>query len=141
MVKLTKIGQYLGEFKHSLTEKNRLALPKQIRIEIEGNEVVLAKGFDQCIVGYDLKRWKEMAAQPLAIPGFEKQGMDLRRKVFSTARVIELDSQGRMVLPDTHLEWAGLRGSIGEEVVVIGTGDHFEIWHKEKWQEYTEKWQ
>lgn len=141
MVKITKIGQYLGEFRHNLTDKNRLALPKQIRVEIEGHELIVAKGFDKCIVGYDLARWKQMASQPLAIPGFEKQGMELRRKVFSTARVVELDAQGRVVLPDTHLEWAGLNGKIGEEVVVIGAGDHFELWQKEKWVVYSGKWQ
>lgn len=139
-MKVTKIGQYLGEFRHNLTEKNRLALPKQIRIEIEGYEVILAQGFDKCIVGYDLVRWKQTAAQPLSIPEFEEQGRNLRRKVFATARVAELDAQGRVVLPDTHLEWADLKGRLGEEIVIVGAGDHFEIWQKARWEEYRTKW-
>ena len=139
MVKVTKTGQYVGEFRHNLTEKNRLALPKQIRAEIEGDEVVLMRGFEECIAGYDLARWAEMVKQPLAIPAFEIQGRDLRRKMFASARVIELDGQGRVVLPDTHLTWAKLEGKAGEEVVILGAGDHFEIWQKDSWEAYARK--
>lgn len=134
MVKLTKLGQFLGEFRHNLTEKNRLALPKQIRVEIDGYQVILTRGFDKCLAGYDLGRWKQMAQQPLSIPAFEQQGRELRRQLFATARVIELDMQGRLVIPDTHLVWAGLKGKIGEEVLIIGAGDHFEIWQSQMWQ-------
>lgn len=140
MVKQFKIGQYVGEYRHNLTDKNRLALPKQIRIEIDGFEVMLSKGFDSCILGYDLRRWKEMAAQPLSLPAFEVQGMELRRKVFSTARLVELDTQGRIVLPDTHLEWSSLNGKVGEDVVVIGAGDHFQIWQRDNWEKVKSHW-
>lgn len=139
MVKLIKIGQYVGEFRHNLTDKNRLALPKQIRVEIEGFEVILTKGFDECLVGYDLERWKQMTVQPLALPTFEQQGREIRRKLFATARVIEIDGQGRIVIPDTHLMWIGLKGKIGEEAVIIGAGDHFEIWQNKRWDLHVEK--
>lgn len=139
MVKVAKIGQYLGEFRHNLTEKNRLSLPKRIRVEIDSVEVVLTRGFEFCIVGYDLLRWDEMAKQPLSIPTFEREGRELRRKLFSSASIVELDGQGRLVIPETHLAWAKLKGKVGEEVVIIGAGDHFEIWESDEWMKESDK--
>ncbi len=64
MVKVTKLGLFLGEYRHNLTDKNRIALPKRIRIEIDDFEVILAHGDDQCIVGYTKQKWEEMSKQP-----------------------------------------------------------------------------
>jgi len=139
MVKVTKLGQYLGEYRHSLTERNRLALPKRIRIEIDEFEVILTRGFEPCIVGYDLARWKEMVKQPLALPAYEEAGRNLRRKLFTSAVVVELDAQGRVVLPETHLNWAKLDGKVGEEVIILGVGDHFEIWQKGEWESFSQR--
>ena len=47
--------------------------------------------------------------------------------------IVELDGQGRVVLPDPLLSWAGLKGKVGEELVIIGVGDHFEIWQSDNW--------
>ncbi len=139
MVKVVKLGQYLGEFRHNLTEKHRLALPKRIRTEIDSYEVILLRGFESCLLGYDREKWMEASKQPLSIPLQDQQGRDLRRKLFGSAVVLELDGQGRMVIPESHLSWAELTGNVGEEVVIVGAGDHFEIWKKEKWEEYSQK--
>ncbi len=141
MVKVSKLGLFLGEYRHTLTDKNRVALPKRIRVEIEGFEVILAQGYDQCIVGYTKNTWEDMAMQPLAIPSYEEQGRVLRRRLFSTAVVVELDTQGRAVLPERLLKWATLEGQIGEEVVIIGAGDHFEIWQMDLWEKYLDRMQ
>ncbi len=136
MVKLVKSGFFLGEYRHSLTDKNRLALPRRIRIEIEGFEVVLARGFELCIAGFDKKQWQRIAQEQLSVQFNEEKGRQLRRQIFSTAMMTELDAQGRMVIPDGLLTWAGLNGKIGQELVVIGAGDHFEIWQEQNWQNY-----
>lgn len=137
MVKLVKSGFFLGEYRHNLTERNRLALPKRIRAEIEGKDVILTQGYEKCIIGYTIEMWKEMAKQPLSIPIYEEKGRILRRQLFSAAIITELDSQGRIVLPETLLSWAELKGKIGEEVVIIGSGDHFEMWEKGVWETYS----
>lgn len=139
MVKVTKVGMYVGEYRHNLTEKNRLALPKRIRIEIEGYEVILSRGFEACIAGFDRQRWQMISEQQLSAQFSESQGRQIRRQFFSSAMITELDVQGRIVLPEVLLTWAGLKGKVGEEVIIIGAGDHFEIWEKILWENYNRK--
>lgn len=133
MVKIVETGLFLGEYSHRLTEGNRLALPKKIRAEISGDEVILAAGFESCIAGFDRKMWEEIAKKQLEVPLYETRGRVLRRQMFANAMILPIDSQGRVVLPQSLTNWAGIK----EEVTVIGTGDHFEIWDNSKWQEYS----
>lgn len=137
MVKLSQTGWYLGEYRHNLTEKNRLALPRRIRAEIDGTEIILSRGFEACIAGFDKAQWKKVAQEQLNVQFNEDKGRHLRRQIFSSAMIVQLDRQGRMVLPETLLSWAGLQGKVGEDLVVIGAGDHFEIWSQDNWQNYS----
>ncbi len=133
MVNVTKLGYFVGEYKHNLTEKNRVSLPKRFRIEFEGNEVILAKGEGGAIEVFDKAQWKEMVKVHLTIPHTEEQGRLIRRRVFSSAMLVELDSQGRMVLSDHYLSWAGLKSKAGELIVIVGVGDHIEMWKESGW--------
>lgn len=133
MVKVSKLGLFVGEFRHNLTERNRLALPKRIRVEVDGFEVVLSRGFERYIAGFDRLQWQQMVKQELSIPFHESRGRELRRQIFSSVMIVELDSQGRVVLPEPLLAWAGLKGKVGEPLVIIGAGDHFEIWEETAW--------
>ncbi len=139
MVKVSKFGWYLGEYEHNLTERNRVSLPKRIRLEIEGNEVILSQGFDNCIYGFDKERWQQIANEQLAVQLNEERGRELRRKLFASAMIAEIDVQGRIVLPERLLEWADLNGRVGEPVTIIGVGDHFEIWNKQRWEKMQKK--
>ena len=122
----------LGTYEPTLIGKNRLALPKKLRKEISGDRLVLAIGFEKCILGFEEKKWEEATAVDLATALSDKQGRDLRRKMFSQAEVVELDSQGRIVVPESLTSDRELK----EEIVVIGAGDHFEIWNKKQWEYY-----
>lgn len=123
---------FLGEYKHNLTKGNRLALPSKIRTVIRGEEVVLAKGFEPCILGYEKLTWEKMAESELVRPVSEKEARKIRRQLFSGASLLEIDPQGRLVLPKALLEYAGIEN----EVLVIGAGDHFEIWTESDWKKY-----
>ncbi|RJR15542.1 hypothetical protein C4579_01865 [Candidatus Microgenomates bacterium] len=136
MGKVTKSGFFLGEYRYRLDDKNRLLLPKRIRVEIDAFEVVLSKGFEPYIAGFDIERWRRMSQEPLSIPGYEEKGRQLRRQIFASAVILELDSLGRMVLPESLVRWAHLEESKGKELVVIGAGDHFEIWTETNWKQY-----
>lgn len=139
MVKVSKVGLFLGEYTHNMTDRNRVALPKRIRVEIEGYEVILSRGFENCIYGFDRERWHQMANQQLSIQLNEEKGRHLRRQIFASAMILELDSQGRVVLPEVLLEHAGLKGKVGEPVAIIGAGDHFEMWEESRWRSESEK--
>lgn len=126
---------FLGEYKHNLTKGNRLALPSKIRGEIETNEIVLARGFEACILGYQKSTWEEISKTELTKPVSEVEARRIRRQLFSGAILIEIDQQGRVVVPKNLLTYA----KIENEAVVIGAGDHFEIWEKSVWQRYQEE--
>lgn len=123
---------FLGEYDHTLDERGRITLPRKIRQELGERDVVLTRGFDTCIFGYDLAAWEREATKQLDTSVTDKGGRELRRYVFSAAEKAETDKLGRVVLP-THLkEYALIQG----EVKIIGAGDHFEIWDKKHWEEY-----
>lgn len=126
----------LGTYELNLSGKNRLALPSRLRKEISGDRLVLTIGFEDCISGFSEKKWEEVTVADLAKPFFsDPNARDLRRKMFARAVVVELDSQGRFVIPE------GLGGllEIKGKMVIIGAGDHFEIWETKKWTEYSAK--
>lgn len=117
-------------------KNGRVALPKKIRQEVGNERVVLTIGFEECIFGFAEKTWEKAIEPELVRPLFsDKEGRDLRRKMCSEAVYIELDSQGRFVIPERMKEFASLK----EKIVVIGAGDHFEIWDKNLWKEYRRK--
>ncbi len=126
---------FLGEYKHNLTKGNRLALPSKIRSEIDVQEIVLARGFEACILAYQKSTWEEMSKAELAKPVSEEEARKIRRQLFSGAILIEIDQQGRIVMPKNLLDHAKIKTT----VVVIGAGDHFEIWEESSWQKYKEE--
>jgi len=123
-------GEYQVRFQK---EKNRLALPAKIRNQIKGEEVVLSCGFDGCIFGYEKGEWQKFIKKELSGSVTEKRSRQVRRHLFSGAAIISYDSQGRTVIPQNLVDYADL---VGDQITVIGAGDHFEIWNKEKWQKY-----
>lgn len=125
----------LGTYKPTLIGKNRFALPASLRREISGNKIVLAVGFEQCVMGFEEKKWEEVTASDLSRPISDSIGRDLRRKMCMNAQVIIIDSQGRFVIPESMV----LAGSVKEDVTIIGAGDHFEIWDSKIWEEYSKK--
>lgn len=124
---------FLGTFKPNLVGKGRIALPKKIRNEIQGERIVLSIGFEECIFGFEEQKWANAIAPELNRPLSDPEGRKLRRQMCANALVVMLDSQGRLVIPEELIKFA----SIKEGVLIIGAGDHFEIWSPEKWQEYT----
>jgi len=125
----------LGTYKPTLIGKNRLLLPIRLRKEIVGNKLVLSVGFEDCILGFEEKKWEEVTAADLSRPLSDAKGRDLRRKMCMDAITINLDSQGRFVIPETMAKYA----SVEENITVIGAGDHFEIWNSKIWEDYQKK--
>lgn len=122
----------LGTYKPTLIGKNRLALPMSLRREITGKKLVLAIGFEDCIMGFEEKKWEEVTATDLSRPLSDTTGRDLRRKMCMNAQTITLDSQGRFVIPELMAEY----GRVDKDVTIIGAGDHFEIWNSKQWELY-----
>ncbi len=119
----------LGEHEHALDEKNRLTLPSKLRGDFEEG-VVLTRGLDGCLFAWPPAGWAKMAERIESVDPLSADGRRLRRHFFSGAARGELDRQGRLVIPATLLEAAG----ITREVTVAGVADHLEIWDRAAWR-------
>ncbi len=126
---------FFGEYEINFSGSGRLLLPKKIRELIKGNTFILTKGFGICLAGYDKDDWEKRAADLLNPSLLQPTDMENRRSIFSSLVYLEIDDQGRFVVPKSLLGYSQLK----EKAVIIGVGDHFEIWNTEKWREYSKK--
>ncbi len=123
---------FYGEYQVALTSGGRLVLPKKIRELIKGSQFVLTKGFDHCLSGYDQQDWERRSQEFLSSSLLSTESLQMRRFIFSGAVYIDLDEQGRFVMPKSLSEYLNL----GLKAVFVGVGDHFEIWSDANWQTY-----
>jgi MraZ protein len=123
---------FYGEYVVSFTAGGRLVLPKKIRSLVKGSQFVITKGFDQCLAGYDGTDWEKRSGEFLSTSLLSTSALELRRIVFSGAVYVDLDEQGRFVLPKILMDYIGVK----EKAVFTGVGDHFEIWDQKMWRQY-----
>lgn len=121
----------LGEYEHTIDDKNRLTLPAKFRRAfVDG--VVVTRGMDGCLYAYTRSDWEALVKGRLgSLDPLSKEGRRLQRFFFSAAAEGELDKQGRVMLPAALIQHAGL----GRDVVVAGVYDHLEIWDRAKWRQ------
>ena len=120
----------LGEYDHTIDDKNRLTLPARFREQLaEG--VVVTRGMDGCLYAYPRAHWHErLHARVAELDPLSREGRKIQRHFFSGAAEAELDKQGRIMIPAPLLRYAGLE----RDVVVAGVHDHLEIWDRETWR-------
>ena len=125
----------LGEYEHTLDDKNRLTLPAKFRSRFaEG--IVVTRGMDGCLFAYTRDAWQNLAENRLAtLDALSQESRRMQRFFFSGATEAELDRQGRIMLPAALLEHAKL----GRDVVVAGVYDHLEIWDRAAWRRELER--
>jgi MraZ protein len=119
----------LGEHDHTLDDKNRLTLPAKFRQALRDG-VVVSRGMDGCLFAHAVDEWQRLAERIRALDPLSRESRMMQRHFFSGAVNAELDKQGRMVLPASLLESAGIE----REVTVAGVYDHLEIWDRAKWR-------
>lgn len=121
---------FLGRFAHNLDAKGRLAIPARFRAVLEDG-VVLTRGIDRCVTAYPMPVWNELAEKISALSMTDPNARQFRRMMFAGAANLELDGQGRIVLPAALREFA----EIDREVVVVGVNSSFEVWSPDRWRE------
>ncbi|KGO13349.1 division/cell wall cluster transcriptional repressor MraZ [Clostridium botulinum] len=122
---------FIGEYNHGLDTKNRIIIPAKFREEL-GKNFVLTKGLDGCLYVYPKSQWEILQKKLETLPLTNKNARAFVRFFFSGAHELELDKQGRTLIPQNLLEY----GQIQKEIVSIGVSNRIEIWSKEKWEEY-----
>ncbi|MCR4960228.1 MAG: division/cell wall cluster transcriptional repressor MraZ [Lachnospiraceae bacterium] len=121
---------FMGEFNHTVDTKGRLIIPTRFR-ESLGEEFVVTKGLDGCLFVYPQKAWEEFEEKLRALPLTRKDARTLVRFFVAGATSCELDKQGRILIPATLREFAGLE----KDVVLAGVTNRVEIWSKDRWAE------
>lgn len=119
---------FLGEYAHSVDNKGRIALPAKFRPSLE-NGVVVTRGFERCLQVYPLEQWQTLSERVSNLSLGNPEARALRRLLFGSAFDTELDKQGRMLIPASLREYAG----IGDAAVIIGMHTYCEIWAQDAW--------
>ena len=120
----------LGEYEHTIDDKNRLTLPARFRGAFaEG--IVVTRGIDECLYAYTPAAWSGLVAQRLSsLDPFSKEGRRIQRFFYAGAVEAELDKQGRVTIPPALMT----RAKLGRDIVVAGVNDHLEIWDRAAWR-------
>lgn len=114
-----------GTYEHSIDAKGRLFIPAKLREEL-GVTFYLAMGVDECLAIYPQETWDRFTEKFASLPMSQSAAM---RPLFANASKCELDSQGRIVIPQKLRKYAGLE----KAAVIIGVNDRAEIWSAETW--------
>ncbi len=124
----------LGEYQHNLDPKGRLAIPAKFRETLEGGAIV-TRGLDDCLFVFAPKEWEVLAQKLVALPLAQANSRAFVRLMLAGATDVEIDGQGRILLPDYLRKYANLK----KEAVVAGLYNRIEIWDKEAWDRYKQK--
>lgn len=125
---------FIGEYPTQIGEKNRVSLPKKLRDKMEGG-LLLARGYENCLLMLDNKSWENLVLEINKKPLLSLNVRDTKRYILGGATELELDNQGRFVLPEPLKSFAGLN----KTVVFLGVGEWIEIWDFEKWESKLKK--
>lgn len=120
---------YTGEYNYAIDEKGRIVVPAKFR-EMLGFSFYITRSLDDCLMLYDAIKWKELEDKVNSLPFTNKGARDLRRFILGSAHQIEIDKQGRILIPQSLREHAQLN----DDVVFVGIGSSIEIWNKNKWE-------
>ncbi len=122
---------FIGEYEHTLDDKKRVSLPKQFRLGL-GKKMVMTRGLDNCLFVYPRASWEKVAAKLQSLSFAQADTRAFNRFILSGAAEVEVDSAGRILIPDHQKEFAGL----DKTVVFTGVSDRVEVWDAEKWKNY-----
>ena len=120
---------FLGEFRQAVSEEGWFALPQAFSLQ-NNDELILTRGFDHNLLLYSGEEWRRLAGRLLQKPISSSAVRALRRRLFSNAVVVKPDGLGRISIPASLRDFAG----IGSALVVAGLYDHLELWSEEEWQ-------
>ena len=120
---------FMGEYNHTIDAKGRLIIPAKFR-EVLGDEFVVTKGMDGCLFVFDNSEWQVFAEKLRSLPMIDKEVRQFTRFFLAGAASVEVDKQGRILLPSVLRAFAG----ITKDTVLIGVGSRIEIWSKDRWE-------
>src|SRR6476646_969625 len=130
------MGSLYGADRFAIDHKGRVAVPAKLRRALSAearDSFVVVPGLDGCLALYPLDEWRRFAEKLHAHPPGDEKARRFRRLLLVNAAELQVDAQGRVMLPAKLIEIAGLR----KEVLVLGSVDHIEVWDPERFEKST----
>lgn len=123
---------FMGEYSHTIDAKGRLIVPSKFR-ESLGDDFVVTKGLDGCLYVYDKVEWTAFEQKLKTLPITNKDARQFARFFLAGAAGVEVDKQGRILIPNVLRDFASLQ----KDVVLLGVGSRIEIWDKALYEKNT----
>jgi len=126
---------FTSEYESKLDAKGRLVLPSRIKAQLPeggGHELVIRRGFEQCLILYPMVEFKKVFSKISGLSEFNEEYRKLQRNFFSGTVTVELDSNGRMLIPKNMLTYAG----IDKDMILVGMGNKVELWNPSIYEKY-----
>jgi MraZ protein len=123
---------FIGRYLHTIDSKGRVSIPvkfREILVERYEEKLILTSDFDQCLVAYPTEEWRLIEEKTKGLPMMQPEVKDFMRFFYSRAVECVLDKQGRILIPPSLREYAGLN----KEIVLIGMYNKVEVWDNKKW--------
>ena len=118
---------FTSEYESKLDTKGRIVLPAKIKAQLpsgEGDELVIRRGFELCLIIYPMVEFKKVFSKISGLSEFNEEYRKLQRNFFSGTATVELDANGRFVIPRNMLSYAQLE----KDLILIGMGNKVEVW-------------
>ena len=126
---------FLGEYEATLDPKGRFLLPSGFKKQLPEDSsarFVINRGFEKCLSLYPIKSWEPIFAEISRLNDFEPKVREFRRYFLNGATLMELDTAGRLLIPQNLKEHAGLE----KDIVLVAAVNKIEIWDKQKYQQF-----
>jgi MraZ protein len=130
---------FRGANKLTLDIKGRMVMPTRYRERLQercGGKLVITVDKDQCLLVYQMPDWEEIERKLMKLPTFDPRARRIQRLMVGHATELDLDAQGRVLLPPNLREFA----SLTRDAVLVGQGLRFELWDEEKWNQRRDEW-
>lgn len=122
-----------GEYRNTLDEKGRISFPSKMRTVLTENVLMITKGVDNCLWLYTPTEWKNFSEKVMeqASP-FNKDSRSVLRHLIAPAQEVEFDKAGRLSIPQTLRDYAGLT----KDCVIMGINKYMELWDVKRYEDY-----
>jgi MraZ protein len=124
----------LGEYKHNLDTKGRLAVPAKFRGDLSAGAII-TRGLDRSLFIFGTGEWESLVQKLTSLPLAQANSRAFVRLMLAGASDVRLDTQGRILIPDYLREYAGLK----KQVVIAGLYNRIEVWDADNWKQYKSK--
>lgn len=125
---------YIGEYIHSIDAKGRVIMPQKFREQLS-QTFYITRGIDGCLFVYDETEWLLMYDKMKDLRLTSKKAREFSRFLYAPAREVEVDKQGRIVIPQNLRDYADIK----KDVAITGVASRIEIWAKEKYDQYNKE--